>query len=37
MKRLIRLLLVLSVLASLTIAAGAQSGYAEGTEISLLQ
>ena len=37
MKHLIRLCIVLGILASLTLAAGAQGEYAEGTEISLLQ
>ena len=37
MNQLVRTLIVLSILAALTFSAGAQGGYAEGTEISLLQ
>ena len=37
MNQLVRTLIVLSILGALTFSAGAQGGYAEGTEISLLQ
>ena len=37
MKSLIRLLVILCILASMSVAAGAQGDYAEGTSISLLQ
>ena len=37
MKHLIRTLMVLGIFAALTFSAGAQGGYADGTEISLLQ
>ena len=37
MNQLVRTLIVLGILAALTFSAGAQGGYAEGTEISLLQ